>query len=184
MSGMGALARLGGIAPDVEGDREAMAPVEPLIAADLLGLYDGQPMAHVPIPDPLPVITRRALVTVAVIAVAVGLLIGGTVAFTAAMVIGATLGNPTPGIIMGALLGLPVALAATAIPGARIALTTLPQRTQHAMAHAIEANALRETLLVREQVRAGVRDGDLSLDTAMDTLTHAAPDTDLRHREH
>jgi len=179
VSGMAALARLGEVAPDVEADREAMAPVEGLIAADLLALYDGQPMAVVPIPDPLSVLSRRALVAFAVIALTVGLLVGVTVTL-ACTITGARLDHPTAGVTAGVLLGLPVTLAATVIPGARIALAAIPRATQRAMAHAIEANALRDLLLVREDVRAEVRDGELSLDAAMDTLAHAAPHTDPR----
>lgn len=179
MSGMAALARLGEVAPDAEADREAMAPVGDLIADDLMALYDGKPMRFVAVVDPLPILSRRALVTVAVIAVTVGLLAGGSV-LVAGMVIGATLGNPALGLIVGGLLGLPVAAAATVIPGTRAALTLLPHTTMRRMAHAIESNALRDLLLVREGVRAGVRDGSISLDTAMDTLAHAAPHTDPR----
>lgn len=179
MTGTAALTRLG----EAGAAREAMAPAEPLIAADLLALYDGQPMRYMPIPDPIPVITRRALVTVSGMAVTVGLLVGGTLALVC-MVIGASLGHPTPGVIMGVVLGLPVAVATTVIPGARIALALLPQATQQRMAHAIEHNALREVSVIREHVRAGVGDGDVTLDTAMDVLAHAAPHTDPRLREH
>ncbi len=63
MSGMDALARIGHITADAAADREAMANVEHLIAADLAALYDGHPMVEVPIPEQLPLIDRRSVVT-------------------------------------------------------------------------------------------------------------------------